>query len=120
MALITNQHLHVIKSNIKRYGVHCYISRNGVNDFGEPTEPAIIQECKGLFHYGNEHLSVNLTDGGSVQTKKVPFVLLIHEKDLKLDDIVKINNHSYKITGINYIGNLGMIDDVSLGGDTDD
>lgn len=120
MALITNQHLHIIKTNINRYGVPCSISRSGVNDFGEPTEHAVIQECKGLFHYGNEHLSVTLTDGGSVQTKKVPFVMLIRTQHLKLDDIVKINNHTYKITGINDIGNLGVIDDVSLGGDIDD
>lgn len=120
MVLITNQHLHIIETNINRYGVPCSISRSGVNDFGEPTEHAVIQECKGLFHYGNEHLSVTLTDGGSVQTKKVPFVMLIHTQYLKLDDIVKINNHTYKITGINDIGNLGVIDDVSLGGDIDD
>lgn len=120
MALITNQHLYIIRNNIKRYGVQCSILRGEKNDFGEPTSPEKILDCKGLYHDATEHLSVNLTDGGSVQAKKVPYLLLIYTDKLQRDDIVIVNNHNYKIIGINDIGNLGMIVDISLGGDIDD
>ena len=108
-----------IKRELKRSGIDYVFIRMGLNDFGEPDgEPVIIGKLKGIYHEQNSSLHITTGDTTQVRTKKIPMILCLYEDTavllLQAGDVVKINNKTFKVTGITNIQEWNIISDISL------
>lgn len=108
-----------IERELKRSGIEYEFIRAEKNEFGEPTDKFnTVGKLKGLYH--EQSSSVQITTGDTTQTrsKKVPMILCLY-KDiasliLQVDDIVKINAKTFKVTGVTNIQEWNLISDISL------
>lgn len=108
-----------IKRELKRSGIDYEFKRSYVNDFGEPVgEPIMIGKILGLYHEQNSHVQVTTGDTTQVRTKKIPMILCLYEDaanlDLQVGDELKINNKTFKVTGVVNIQEWNIIADISL------
>ncbi len=108
-----------IKRELKRSGIDYEFERQGSNSFGEPTdELTSVGKIRGLYHEQNSHVQISTGDAVQTRTKKIPTILCLYEDtatlDLKVGDIVKINNKPLKVTGIVNIQEWNIISDISL------
>lgn len=108
-----------IKRELKRSGIDYEFKRSGKNDFGEPTgELKIVGKLKGLYHEQNSIIQITTGDTTKTRTKKVPMILCLYENTaslvLQVDDVVKINAKTFKVTGVTNIQEWNLISDISL------
>lgn len=108
-----------IKRELKRSGIDYEFKRSGVNDFGEPVgEPIVVGTIRGLYHEQNSSVQVTTGDTTQVRTKKIPMILCLYEDAaslvLQVDDELKINNKTLKVTGVVNIQEWNIIADISL------
>lgn len=108
-----------IKRELKRSGIDYEFIRSGKNDFGEPTdELKVVGKLKGLYHEQNSAIQVTAGDTTKTRTKKIPMILCLYEDTaslrLQVDDIVKINAKTFKVTGVTNIQEWNLISDISL------
>lgn len=108
-----------IKRELKRSGIDYEFIRMGLNDFGEPDgEPVIVGKLKGIYHEQSSSIHITTGDTTQVRTKKIPMILCLYEDTavllLQAGDIVKINNKTFKVTGIANIQEWNIISDISL------
>ena len=104
---------------IKRSGATYEFKRCGMNEFNEPTSDEIlIGSILGLYHEQNSRIEVITGDTTSVRTKKSPMILCLYN-DVKLinlskDDFVRLNEKTFKVTGIVNVQEWNVIADISL------
>ena len=108
-----------IKRELKRSGIDYEFKRSYMNDFGEPVgEPIMIGKILGLYHEQNSHVQVTTGDTTQVRTKKIPMILCLYEDaanlGLQVGDELKINNKTFKVTGVVNIQEWNIIADISL------
>lgn len=108
-----------IKRELKRSGIDYEFKRSGVNDFGEPVgEPIVVGTIRGLYHEQNGSIQVTTGDTTQVRTKKIPMILCLYEDAaclvLQVGDELKINNKTFKVTGVVNIQEWNIIADISL------
>lgn len=108
-----------IKRELKRSGIDYEFRRTGKDDFGEPTNSLInVGKLKGLYHEQNSTIQIITGDTTQTRTKKIPMILCLYEDTaslvLKIGDIVKINNKTFKVTGVINIQEWNLISDISL------
>lgn len=108
-----------IKRELKRSGIDYEFKRSYVNDFGEPVgNPIMIGKILGLYHEQNSHVQVTTGDTTQVRTKKIPMILCLYEDaanlSLQVGDELKINNKTFKVTGVVNIQEWNIIADISL------
>ena len=108
-----------IKRELKRSGIDYEFKRSGVNDFGEPVgKPAAVGIIRGLYHEQNSSVQVTTGDTTQVRTKKIPMILCLYEDAaslvLQVGDELKINNKTFKVTGVVNIQEWNIIADISL------
>lgn len=106
-----------LRRELKRIGKEYEFKRAKLNDFKEPTKDSVVVgKLTGLYHEQNSNVSVNTGDTTQTRTKKVPMILCLYEdaKFLKMDDTVKINSKTFKVTGVVNIQEWNIIADISL------
>lgn len=108
-----------IKRELKRSGIDYEFIRSGKNDFGEPTDGLeTVGKLRGLYHEQNSTIQVTAGDTTKTRTKKIPMILCLYEDTaslrLQVDDIVKINAKTFKVTGVTNIQEWNLISDISL------
>lgn len=108
-----------IKRELKRSGIDYEFKRAEKNDFGEPTdELKVVGKLRGLYHEQNGNIQITTGDTTQTRTKKVPMILCLYEDTaslvLQVDDIVKINAKTFKVTGVTDIQEWNLISDISL------
>lgn len=108
-----------VKREIKRSGAEYIFARQGKNEFGEPTSAdEAVGSLFGLYHEQNSYIDITTGDTTQRQTKKIPMILCLYddvvEIGLKPEDNVKINNKTFKVTGITNIQEWNIISDISL------
>ena len=106
-----------LRRELKKVGIEYEFKRAKLNVFKEPTkEDEVVGKLKGLYHEQNSNVSVTTGETTRTRTKKVPMILCLYEdaKFLKLDDIVKINSKTMKVTGVVNIQEWNIIADISL------
>ena len=108
-----------IKRELKRSGIDYEFKRSGVNDFGEPVgEPVAVGTIRGLYHEQNSNVQITTGDTTQVRTKKIPMILCLYEDAaslvLHVGDELKINNKTFKVTGVVNIQEWNIIADISL------
>lgn len=108
-----------IKRELKRSGIDYKFKRSNVNDFGEPVgEPIVVGTIRGLYHEQNSSVQVTTGDTTQVRTKKIPMILCLYEDAaslaLQAGDELKINNKTFKVTGVVNIQEWNIIADISL------
>ena len=108
-----------IKRELKRSGIDYEFKRSGVNDFGEPAgEPIVVGTIRGLYHEQNSSVQVTTGDTTQVRTKKIPMILCLYEDTarlaLQVGDELKINDKTFKVTGVVNIQEWNTIADISL------
>ena len=119
--IMTPQQVYNVKRQIALSGQFVAFTRQGENQYHEPTGTAeIVHSCKGLFHVSGSHLSITLEEAGTTQERKRPRVLIEYTDTIRIKDAVAIGGTTYEVSGIENIGNAGVFLDVSLGGDIDD
>lgn len=108
-----------IKRELKRSGAEYEFKRAKKNDFGEFTdEKNVVGKLKGLYHEQNSSIQITAGDTTQTRTKKVPMILCLYEDVaslvLQVDDIVKINAKTFKVTGVTNIQEWNLVSDISL------
>lgn len=106
-----------LRRELKRIGKEYEFKRAKLNDFKEPTKDSVVAgKLTGLYHEQNSNVSVTTGDTTQTRTKKVPMILCLYEdaKFLKMDDFVKINSKTFKVTGVVNIQEWNIIADISL------
>lgn len=108
-----------IKRELKRSGIDYEFKRSDVNDFREPVgEPIVVGTIRGLYHEQNSSVQVTTGDTTQVRTKKIPMILCLYEDAaslvLQVGDELKINNKTFKVTGVVNIQEWNIIADISL------
>lgn len=106
-----------LRRELKRIGKEYEFKRAKLNDFKEPTKDSVVAgKLTGLYHEQNSNVSVTTGDTTQTRTKKVPMILCLYEdaKFLKMDDTVKINSKTFKVTGVVNIQEWNIIADISL------
>ncbi len=92
--------------------------RQGRNEYGEQDgKPQEVARIRGFFHNGSSnHVSVLVSDAGSVKTKETPYIMAEWRdaKQLELDDGVQINGNLYRVTGVFNVHELNLIGEISL------
>ena len=73
-----------------------------------------VLERHGLFHEANGFLNVSLVEAGKVRTQKEPKLLIRYTKDVNKNDKVTVDGATYKVIGIDDLGNLHLCLDLSL------
>lgn len=102
---------------LKKVGKEYEFKRAELNNFKEPTENQLFAgKLLGLYHEQNGYVSVSTGETTQVRNKKIPMILCLYKdaKFLKMDDIVKINSKTFKVTGVVNIQEWNIIADVSL------
>ena len=106
-----------IRRELKRVGKEYEFKRAKLNDFKEPTKDSVVVgKLTGLYHEQNSNVSITTGDTTQTRTKKVPMILCLYEDAtfLKIDDFVKINSKTFKVTGVVNIQEWNIIADISL------
>ena len=108
-----------IQRELKKIGKKYEFKRAKLNDFKEPTdEKELVGKLLGLYHEQNGSISITTGDTTQVRTKKIPMILCLYEDakllSIKVNDEVKINSRTFKVTGIVNIQEWNIISDISL------
>ena len=108
-----------IKRELKRNGIEYEFKRADKNDFGEPGgELMSIGKLKGIYHEQNSNVQITTGDTTQVRTKKIPMILCLYKDAaslvLRVGDTIKINEKTFKVTGIVNIQEWNIIADISL------
>ena len=106
-----------IRRELKRIGKEYEFKRAKLNNFKEPTKDSVVAgRLTGLYHEQNSNVSISTGDTTQSRTKKIPMILCLHEDAtfLKIDDFVKINSKTFKVTGVTNIQEWNIIADISL------
>lgn len=106
-----------VRRELKRIGKEYEFKRAKLNDFKEPTKDSVVAgKLTGLYHEQNSNVSITTGDTTQTRSKKVPMILCLYEDAnfLKVDDSVKINSKTFKVTGIVNIQEWNIIADISL------
>ena len=108
-----------IKRELKRSGIEYEFKRKDKNDFGEPVgNDKAVGKLLGLYHEQNGSIHITTGDTTQVRTKKVPMILCLYDDIallvLQVGDTVKINDKTFKVTGITNIQEWNIISDISL------
>ena len=110
---------HKIQREIKRSGVEFEFKRLGKNEFNEPNEEVTESfKIKGLYHEQNGYITITKNEAAKTRTKKTSMILCLHEdvvdSGLQIEDLVKINNKTFKVNGVVNIQEWNIISDISL------
>lgn len=106
-----------LKRELKRIGQVYTFFRKRKNDYNEETDELEEKLCiKAIYHEQNGFVQIMSGDTTRTKTKKSPMLLCLYEdaKCLKTDDIVKINNHKFKVVEVVNIQEWNIICDISL------
>ena len=109
-----------LKRELKMSGINYEFKRLKVNDFGEPIPGVneVVATIKGLYHEQNSNIQITTGDTTQVRTKKIPMVLCLYDDAalaaLRVGDVVKINNKTFKMTGVVNIQEWSIIAAISL------
>lgn len=106
-----------LSRNILLNGQMIEFYRNKKDEFNQPTEEIEkVKCCKCLVHSTQGYRSRTRVDGGNVETKGQPMLLMMREEseNLKVDDFVIILDKKYKINALSNIGLFDFAIDISL------
>lgn len=107
-----------LKRELKKSGINYEFKRLNTNKFGEPIceNPELIATICGLYHEQNSNIQITSGDTTQVRTKKIPMILCLYDNAALLapGDIVKINEKTFKVTGVVNIQEWSIIGDISL------
>ena len=107
-----------INRELKRSGKYYKFLRKKENKFGEPVgDSEVVAAIRGLYHEQNSNIQVTTGDTTQIRTKKIPMILCLYEDtafSLLAGDFVKINNKTFKVTGVENIQEWSIILDISL------
>lgn len=105
----------IIRANNKRY----LVTRYGENDYGERTEELNTHFLiPGLFHDRQGFTSITESDATTIQHSMTPMLLVLiadcRFRPIAFEDVIKINNRSYRVLNVNDIGEANFAYDISL------
>lgn len=108
-----------IKRELKRSGTDYEFTRDGKNEFDEPSgSKTVVGSLRGLYHEENGTVQITTGETTRTRTKKVPKILCLYESitslGLKVDDTVTLNGKVLKVTGVVNVQEWDLIGDISL------
>ena len=106
-----------IKRAIKTHGQSFIFSRYALDSYGEPTTNKTQTTVEGLFHQTRGYITKNVTDGTIARSAPQPQILTLFSEtsaSLAIKDEVTYCGQTYTVTGLNNIGNLNAVIDISL------
>lgn len=108
-----------LKRELRRSGKEYEILRYGKNEFDEPNDKLeSVGKIEGLYFETNGSISVMVSDTTRFRTKKIPMILCLYEDvkrlNLEVDDFLKINEKTMKVTGVINIQEWNLIGEISL------
>lgn len=111
--------IHKLKQAIKSHGVTYEFKRPPVDDFGDaiPDAELVVEATAGgIFSESGTGFIMIIGEAATVHSKPSPAIatLLEDAEGIKIEDLVRANNATYKVTAVNDLGNLGYFAGISL------
>lgn len=106
--------IHMIKRMFELNGQDIKVYREKKNKYHELEDRDNICSSRGLFHEANNFLGVTIAEKGKVYAEKKPMFLMLYTEKLKKSDIVVIGSREFRVVGIDDLGNLHLLLDLSL------
>lgn len=106
-----------IKRSIKIEGRSFTFIRYGLDEYKQRSNvPEESIEVQGIYHTTNTYVKENNLEGARTKSKLQPMILMLYEDGVKLqrDDVVQIQENTYKVVALNDVNNFGVAYDVSL------
>lgn len=113
-----------IKRLLEISGQDYEVLRRELNEYGEPQEEGSIYTIRGILHPTVGYISTSLSEGSLTRSKpsnqiltlwkEIPSPLYISGKDLRAQDIIKVNDKTYRVSGVSNLGEFNLIADISL------
>lgn len=108
-----------IQREIKRSGREFEFKRFGTNEFNEPNNSEVTSfKISGLYHEQNGYVTITTGEAAKTRTKKTPMILCLYQdivsSGLKIGDLVKINNKTFKVNGVVNVQEWNIVSDISL------
>lgn len=106
-----------IKRSIKIEGRSFTFTRYGLDEYKQRSSvPEATVEVKGIYHTTNTYVKESNIEGARLKSKLQPMILMLYEDGAKLqqDDVVQIQQNTYKVVALNDVNNFGVAYDVSL------
>lgn len=107
-----------VQREIKRSGSEYVFKRNGVNEYGEPSEDEEeVAKVSGLYHEESEKVVVNNGDAVRIRTQKNPSVLCLYDEAKKIQsgDWCMIGKKKCVVTAMIDFQEWGLIADIVMG-----
>lgn len=102
---------------IQWYGAKYTFYRDALDKFKDRAGYAgEVGTLKGIFHEGNEFITLTTTDGSNTQSKQSPriFCRFDDAKYLQPKDFVNINGKKYEVNGVYNFNEFNYAADISL------
>lgn len=106
-----------LRRAIQKDGAPYVFKRYPEDHYKEPSDdPVQVLELEGIFHTVTKYISVQVGDGGQVQSKSIPMILCMCEDTagLEKDDFVEINGQKYKVNEVDNVNEFGIAAEISL------
>lgn len=106
--------IHLIRRAFELNGQDIKIYREKENKYHESGVPEFIGSSRGLFHEANNFLGAAITEKGKVYAEKKSMFLILYDDKLQKADIIAIGRREFRVTGVDDLGNLHLLLDLSL------
>ena len=106
-----------IERQLKCNGLEYTFKRKSLDKFGQETdELVVVKTIKGLYHETNSYVTKKKSDASITTSKKSPMILALFDDalDIKMNDIVSINNSNYIVNDVLNIQNYSIAVNISL------
>ena len=113
-----------VKRLLEISGQDYEVLRRELNEYEEPQEGGSIYTIRGILHSTVGYISTSLSEGSLTRSKpsnqiltlwkEIPSPSYISGKDLRAQDIIKVNGKTYRVSGVSNLGEFNLIADISL------
>nr|DAW81195.1 MAG TPA: hypothetical protein [Caudoviricetes sp.] len=107
-----------VRRELKKSGANFVFYRKGLNQFNEKSDvPIEVANFDGLYHEQTKYIKLGSESETRLRTEKEPMILCLFSEQslkIKIDDEVKINDKTYKVTGTTNLNNWNILIDISL------
>lgn len=113
-----------VKRLLETSGQDYEVSRKELNEYKEPLGGESLYLLRGILHHNVGYISTSSSEGSLTRSKPNNQILTLWDKslssqyisgkDLQPQDLIKINNQSYRVSGVSNLGEFNLVADVSL------
>ncbi len=105
---------HTLSRAINQHGRDAVLLRAKADHYGTVAEPEKVANLRGLYHADHSYLVIETQEAGKVPQRVKPMFMIPYTDAVRLEDLIELDGHTYKVTGVDDPGGLHLCTDLSL------